>query len=101
MGHQVPVPHRAATISTNQYPRRRTTCSAPRSAPDGARNLTCKWVSLAERQGVRKVPLHGLRHACVSLLLAQCVHPRTVMEIVRHSAIDMTMNVNGHVNLET
>ncbi len=37
----------------------------------------------------------------MSLLLAQGVHPRTVMEIVGHSAIEMTMNVYGHVNLET
>jgi hypothetical protein len=45
--------------------------------------------------------LHDLRHTCVSLLLAQGVHPRIVMEIVGHSAIEMTMNVYGHVNLDT
>ncbi len=55
----------------------------------------------AERQRMRRVPLHALRRSCVSLLLAQGVHPRTVMEIVGHSAIEMTMNVYGHVNLET
>ena len=43
----------------------------------------------------------GLRHTCVSLLLALGVHSRVVMEIVVHSAIEMTMNVYGHVNLET
>lgn len=32
--------------------------------------------------------------------LAQGVHPRTVMEIVGHSAIEMTMNIYGHVNLD-
>jgi hypothetical protein len=37
----------------------------------------------------------------VVLLLAQGVHPRTVMEIVGHSAIEMTINVCGHVNLKT
>jgi integrase len=47
-----------------------------------------------------KVQLHGLRHTCVSLLLALGVHPRTVLEIVGHSAIEMTMNVYGHVNLD-
>ncbi len=29
------------------------------------------------------------------------VHPRVVMEIAGHSGIEMTMNVYGHVNLET
>jgi integrase len=38
---------------------------------------------------------------CVSLLLALAVHPRVVMEIVGHSAIDMTMNVYGRVNVDT
>jgi integrase len=65
------------------------------------RNLTRLWTELCEKQGIRKVQLHGLRHTCVSLLLELNVHPRTVMEIVGHSAVEMTMNVYGHVNLET
>ena len=65
------------------------------------RNLTRSWTRLCEAQDMRRVPLHGLRHTCVSLLLAQGVNPRTVMEIVGHSAIEMTMNVYGHTNLET
>jgi integrase len=64
------------------------------------RNLTRMWTELCELHGVRKVKLHGLRHTCVSLLLALGVHPRVVMEIVGHSAIEMTMNVYGHVNLD-
>jgi integrase len=59
------------------------------------------WVKLCEETGIRRVPLHALRHTCVSLLLALGVHPRVVMEIVGHSAMEMTMNVYGHVNLDT
>lgn len=44
--------------------------------------------------------LHDLRHSCVSLLLALGVSPRAVMEIVGHSAIEMTMNVYAHVTLD-
>ncbi len=40
---------------------------------------------------------HDLRHACASLLLAQGVHPRVVMETLGHSAIAVTMNVYSHV----
>ena len=36
----------------------------------------------------------------MSLLPALGVHSRVVMEIVGHSAIEMTMNVYGHVNLD-
>lgn len=65
------------------------------------RNLTRMWTNLCREHDIRHVPLHGLRHTCVSLLLALGVHPRVVMEIVGHSAIEMTMNVYGHVNLDT
>ncbi len=59
-----------------------------------------RWTALCAQHGIRAVPLHTLRHTCVSLLLALGVHPRIVMEIVGHSAIEMTMNVYGHVNLD-
>ena len=65
------------------------------------RNLSRRWTKLCKDVGIRQVPLHSLRHSCVSLLLAQGVNPRTVMEIVGHSALEMTMNVYGHVNLDT
>jgi integrase len=42
-----------------------------------------------------------MRHTCVTLLLSLGVNPRIVMEIVGHSAIEMTMNVDGHVSLDS
>ncbi|WP_214401366.1 tyrosine-type recombinase/integrase [Pseudonocardia lacus] len=65
------------------------------------RNLTRMFGKLCDDNGIRRVPLYGLRHTCVSLLLALGVHPRTIVEIVGHSAVEMTMNVYGHVNRET
>jgi integrase len=50
------------------------------------RNLSRMWGELCIKLDSRTVPLHGLRHTCVSLLLALGVHPRVVMEIVGHSA---------------
>ncbi len=69
--------------------------------PLDPRNLTRMFGELCRVLGLRTLRLHDLRHTCVSLLLAQGVHPRVVMEIVGHSAIEMTMNVYGHVNLDT
>lgn len=40
---------------------------------------------------------HDLRHCCASLLLAQGIHPRVVMEILGHSTIVLTMNTYSHV----
>jgi integrase len=58
------------------------------------------FAQVCEKHRLRRIRLHDLRHSCVSLLLALGVHPRVVMEIVSHSAIEMTMNVYGHVNLD-
>jgi len=52
------------------------------------------------KAGVRVVRLHDFRHGCVSVLLGLGVPPRTVMEIAGHSALEMTMNVYGHVTLD-
>jgi integrase len=59
------------------------------------------WATICREHGIRSVPLHGLRHTCVTLLLALGIHPRVVMEIVGHSPIEMTMNIYGHVNLDS
>jgi integrase len=40
---------------------------------------------------------HDLRHATASLLVAQGIHPRTIMEILGHSTIAVTMNIYAHV----
>jgi integrase len=40
---------------------------------------------------------HDLRHGAATLLLAQGVHPRVVMEQLGHSQISLTMNTYSHV----
>lgn len=40
---------------------------------------------------------HDLRHSCATLLIAQGVHPRVIMEILGHSQIATTMNTYAHV----
>jgi len=47
--------------------------------------------------GVPKVRFHDLRHTAATLLLAQGVDPRTIMETLGHSQISLTMNTYAHV----
>ncbi|MGB9281030.1 MAG: tyrosine-type recombinase/integrase [Pseudonocardiaceae bacterium] len=44
--------------------------------------------------------LHDLRHGCASVLLSLGVPPRTVMQIVGHTMMEMTMERYGHMNLD-
>jgi integrase len=52
---------------------------------------------VAAAVGLRRVRLHDLRHTVASLMLAQGVSPRVVMEILGHSQISVTMNTYSHV----
>jgi integrase len=60
-------------------------------------NVTRTFQQLLARAGLRRQRFHDLRHSCASLLLAQGVHPRVVMETLGHSQIGLTMNTYSHV----
>jgi len=68
--------------------------------PVEPRNLSRAFVALCKRAGVRRVRLHDLRHTCATLLLAQGVPARVVMDLLGHSAIAVTMNTYSHVVLD-
>jgi len=59
--------------------------------------VTHTFQDLLSRAGLPKRRFHDLRHSCATLLLAQGVSPRVVMEILGHSQISLTMNTYAHV----
>jgi integrase len=61
------------------------------------RNVTREWDRLRTQAGLPHLRLHDLRHSCATILTALGVHPRVVMEMLRHSQIGMTMNTYAHV----
>ena len=65
--------------------------------PHDARNVVRAFQKLLEQAGLPHMRFHDLRHTCASLLLAQGVHPRVVMEILGHSQISLTMDTYSHV----
>ena len=74
--------------------------TTPIGTPIDPRNCTRVVQAACKRAGVRVLRLHDFRHGCVSVLLNLGVPPRTAMEVVGHSTIEMTMNVYGHVSLD-
>jgi integrase len=68
--------------------------------PIEPRTVNRMFRTLTDTADLRPVRLHDLRHGCVSLLLALGVPPRTVMQIVGHTVMEMTMERYGHVNLD-
>jgi integrase len=55
------------------------------------------YKDLLEAAKLPTMRFHDLRHSAASLLLAQGVHPRAIMELLGHSSITVTMNTYGHV----
>ena len=56
-----------------------------------------EWRRLLEAAGVRRARLHDARHTAASLLLAQGVPARVVMEMLGHSQITLTLGTYSHV----
>ena len=71
--------------------------TSPLGTPLDPRNVTREFRALLETADLPRVRFHDLRHTAATLLLAQGVDPRTIMETLGHSQISLTMNTYSHV----
>jgi integrase len=70
-----------------------TTVDTPLDGP----TVTHRLQHALKDANLRRLRFHDLRHTCATLLLAQGVHPRLIMEILGQSQISITMNLCAHV----
>lgn len=68
--------------------------------PIEPRTFNRSFAHRCEVAAVRRIRLHDTRHTCGSLVAALDVHPRAAMQILRHSKIDVTMEIYTHVPSE-
>jgi len=59
--------------------------------------LTSVFPKLLEKNSLRKIRFHDLRHSCASLLLANGVPMKQIQEWLGHSDFSTTANVYSHV----
>jgi integrase len=71
--------------------------TTPTGSPLHSKSVTGAFQAHVAAAGLPRQRFHDLRHGCASLLMAQGVHPRVVMEVLGHSTISTTMNVYSHV----
>jgi integrase len=69
----------------------------PDGSPLEGSVVTHQFQRLLKRAGLPRLRFHDLRHSCASLLLAQGVSARMVMETLGHSNISTTMDIYSHV----
>lgn len=65
--------------------------------PLDAITITRRFQRILADAGLPHQRFHDLRHACATLLLAQGVPARVVMETLGHSEISLTLNTYSHV----
>ena len=61
------------------------------------RNLTRFFDELMVKADVRRIRFHDLSHTCASMLLAQGVPARVVMDVLGHSQLAITTDLYSHV----
>jgi integrase len=70
-----------------------TTCGTPFEP----RNFNRQFAARCRKAGVRYINPHVTRKTCGTLLAALDIHPRVAMRILRHSKIEVTMEVYTEV----
>ena len=56
---------------------------------------------ILERNGLKKIRFHDLRHSCASLMLANSISMKEIQEWLGHSTISTTANIYTHVDSES
>lgn len=60
--------------------------------------ITTEFQKLLERNGLRKIRYHDLRHSCASLLLANGVPMKQIQDWLGHSDFSTTANIYAHLD---
>ena len=65
------------------------------------RNVSKNFAALLERNNLRHIRFHDLRHSCASLLLANDVPMKQIQEWLGHSDIGTTANIYSHLDYQS
>lgn len=74
--------------------------TTPRGTPLHPSNVTHNFQKLLAKLGLPRQRFHDLRHCCASLMLAQGLTLKDVMETLGHSQISLAANLYGHLYAE-
>ena len=63
--------------------------------------ITTAFPQFLEKNGLRRVRFHDLRHSCASLLLANRISLKQIQEWLGHSDFAITANIYAHLDFES
>jgi integrase len=61
--------------------------------PIEPRNFNRYFAARCTAAGLRHITIHDARRTCATLLVDLDIHPRIVMQILRHAQFDVTMEI--------
>ncbi|GAB3174086.1 phage integrase family protein [Micromonospora palomenae] len=67
-------------------------------SPIEPRNFQRSWQTRCERANVTPINVHDARRTCATLLADLGVHPRVVMQVLRHARFSVTMEIYTQVS---
>jgi integrase len=59
-------------------------------------SLTRMWRRFLEKNELKSIRFHDLRHSCATAMLEAGIDPKTVQTRLGHADISMTMNIYAH-----
>ncbi|WUJ26295.1 site-specific integrase [Micromonospora sp. NBC_00389] len=66
--------------------------------PIEPRNFQRSWQTRCDKAGVKLITVHDARRTCATLLADLDVHPRVVMQILRHARFSVAMEIYTQVS---
>jgi integrase len=66
--------------------------------PIEPRNFNRSFHARIAKAGVRRIKVHDARRTCATLLVDLDVHPRVIMQILRHADFNVTMEIYSQVS---
>ncbi|GIN08720.1 hypothetical protein J1TS1_28650 [Shouchella clausii] len=64
--------------------------------PMAPHSVTTWWRRFTEKNNIRHIPFHGIRHTSATLMIAKNVHTKTISARLGHSDVKVTLNRYGH-----
>jgi len=63
--------------------------------------VTQHFESITDKNNLKHVTFHGLRHSCATILLAEGVGMKVVQEMLGHSTFATTADIYSHVEFSS
>lgn len=89
--------HLLALGKDRQWPENQFLFSNEFGKPLRPDSISQFWIRFMERNKIKRIRFHDLRHTSATLLINKGVHAKVIQERLGHTTIGTTMNVYGHV----